>query len=311
MIGRMEGAEERQARQRREARLAMLRDTRAVPSAGPVAALDAGSAQAASRPIGSERPGKDGPTTDPWAEPWDQGPRTPLWRRAIKALGGLANVLILVVVIGGVGFATGGFLRYFDEVEGFVPPPVTAVAPADGIVVLTGGPRRLAAAGRLLEADRGAELLVSGVNLRVTEPQLRDLLGVDTAAFACCVELGFEARDTIGNARETAAWFARLTDEESGAVGRGAGRRLIVVTSNYHMRRALHELKRALPSVTLEPYPVHGVDLTVDDWWREAGTWRLLLGEYGKLMLAQARDYPAIARLLSGFFAPSPVEGAA
>ena len=293
MIGRRQDERTGGVGARRSERVAMLRQARETGEPVP-----AGAALA----IGGEAPAR----RDPWAEPWDDEPRAPLGRRVGRGALTLLNALVVIVVIGGLGFAGGGFLRYFDEVESFVPPPLTEVARADGIVALTGGPQRLEAAGRLLQAGRADQLLVSGVNLRATEPQLRRLLGVDDATFACCVELGFEARDTIGNARETSTWFGRLTDEATGVLGSGDASRLIVVTSNYHMRRALHEIGRALPGVALEPYPVHGLDLSDGEWWRKAGNWRLLIGEYGKLVLARARDYPAIARILGSVLAPAP-----
>ena len=65
---------------------------------------------------------------------------------------------------------------------------------------------------------------------------------------------------------------------------------IIVVTSNYHMPRALAELARALPDVTLIPYPVVDNNVHVERWWNYIGTTRLLLSEYLKY-------FPALARL--------------
>ena len=340
-------------KERRSARVAMLREARAAGRTAPAGEADLAASQASTTAsqapatarfgmgegsgvaalrrapggpaIGRERaPGHDSHERarregdpherapherDPWAEPWDDEPRPPLRRRLARVLGGLAYALVLVVVIGALGFGLGGFLRYLDEVERFAAPPIADVARADGIVVLTGGPLRLEAAGALLEGGRADQLLVSGVNLRATEPQVRRLLGVSDANFACCVELGFEARDTIGNARETTAWFERLSDEEVGTLGRGEGRSLIVVTSNYHMLRALHELKRSLPDVALTPYAVQGLDLR-GDWWRSAANWRLLVSEYGKLFLARMREVPVLGPAVGSVVAPPPAADA-
>ena len=338
MMDRLRGPTRTRAeRRRREERVALLRAAR-----GPVPApADAAPVQPApAAPIGGERslppagqlPRRSGshgdgapagtpalgtrdadnpshdPSHNPWQEPWDPD-RPSLHRRLGGALAGLVNVLILVVVVGGIGFAVGGFLRFIDEVNEHSPATVAQVGEADGIVVLTGGPRRLAAAGELLAAGRAEQLLVSGVNLRATEPQVRSLLDVRQATFACCVELGFEARDTIGNARETAGWFARLTDEANGVLAGITAPRLIVVTSNYHMPRAMHELGLALPEVRLVPYPVRGVNLEADRWWRDASAWRLLVGEYGKLILARAREYPLLSGMLARIVSPAPANG--
>jgi uncharacterized SAM-binding protein YcdF (DUF218 family) len=52
----------------------------------------------------------------------------------------------------------------------------------------------------------------------------------------CCIELGFSALDTRGNARETAEWIRS-----------GGYRSLRLVTSDWHMRRSRNELEQVLP----------------------------------------------------------------
>src|SRR5438128_1545073 len=84
--------------------------------------------------------------------------------------------------------------------------------PTDAIIVLTGGGDRLAEGFRLLDRGLAKRLLVSGVATGVTLPQLIDRLGdqrdsVPSAEeLACCVTLGYEAGDTVGNADESAQW---------------------------------------------------------------------------------------------------------
>ena len=100
---------------------------------------------------------------------------------------------------------------------------------AEGIVALTGGSnRRLQAGMALLQAGRGQRLLISGVNRRTTREEVRwAARAVAGPLYECCVDLGFEAIDTLGNARETAEW----------ARARGYDR-LILVTADYHMPRS-------------------------------------------------------------------------
>jgi uncharacterized SAM-binding protein YcdF (DUF218 family) len=62
-----------------------------------------------------------------------------------------------------------------------------------------------------------------------------------------------------------------------------------VVTSNYHMPRALAELERAMPGVTLVPYAVVDNNAQLDHWWQFPGTTRLLLSEYLKYLPALGR----------------------
>jgi uncharacterized SAM-binding protein YcdF (DUF218 family) len=122
-----------------------------------------------------------------------------------------------------------------------VPPPPEA----DGIVALTGGAERVETALRLLQAHRAAWLLLSGIGVGVDLAVLAHRAEVDPAPLAARVTLGRQATSTRGNAQETAAW-ARDHDIHT----------LIVVTAYYHMPRALTELRRALPGVTLYPEPV-------------------------------------------------------
>ena len=124
--------------------------------------------------------------------------------------------------------------------------PTTEVAlrrNADGIVVLTGGAFRISDALELLAAGRGQRLLITGVNPATRSREISRLVPEHQRWFACCVDLDHSAINTIGNAIETRRW----------AKARGF-KSLIVVTSNFHMPRAMAELAHQLPDVTLVPY---------------------------------------------------------
>ena len=74
--------------------------------------------------------------------------------------------------------------------------------------------------------------------------------------FGCCIDLDYSAVNTIGNAVETRRW----------ALGHGF-RSLVVVTSSYHMPRAMLELSHQLPGVTLIAYPVVTPQRRAEGWW--------------------------------------------
>ncbi len=148
---------------------------------------------------------------------------------------------------------------------------------ADAIVVLTGGEFRIREAGRLLKEGRAARMLITGVNKRTPKKDIRRIVGVDEEMFACCVDLGYEALNTRGNADETRAW-ARSRKYKS----------LIVVTSSYHMPRSLAELARELPEAHLVPHRVVPKALQRTAWWLDLKASRLLLGEYVKFLPAAA-----------------------
>ncbi len=184
----------------------------------------------------------------------------------------LAAIFVVLLV-----WAT-GLLAFAARVDRLTP--ADDPAPADGIVALTGGSgERISAAVRLLEDGRAKRLLISGVGQHVTRGELQTIVGAAKPLFDCCVDLGFQAANTLGNARETAAWT------------RAHGfRTLILVTADYHMPRARLELHAALPEATIETYPVATAELRTGDWWKTgAGAERMIL-EYCKYLAVLARE---------------------
>ena len=161
---------------------------------------------------------------------------------------------------------------------------VPTVAAADGIVVLTGGDRRIDEGVRLLRDGRGRRLLISGINPHTKPRHLQRLANPGEALFECCVDFGYVAQNTIGNADETKAWADHYRFS-----------RLIVVTSSYHMPRSLTELGRVLPELELIADPVVPRVLREETWWLHMSTMRILVGEYLKLLPSAARY--AAARL--------------
>jgi uncharacterized SAM-binding protein YcdF (DUF218 family) len=149
---------------------------------------------------------------------------------------------------------------------------------ADGIVALTGGASRISDAVELLAAGRGRRLLISGVNPSTTPGELIRSTPELEKLFACCVDLGHQALNTTGNAMEIAQW-AREHQFRS----------LIVVTSAWHMPRALVELERELPGVALVPHAVVTDRMREEPWWTNVQTARLLLVEYLKYLATFAR----------------------
>ncbi|HVZ54607.1 MAG TPA: YdcF family protein [Pseudolabrys sp.] len=177
-------------------------------------------------------------------------------------------------VVGGlvVGF---GFLWFAWT----IPLDEPSLAPkADGIVVLTGAAARIPDAIELLAADRGQRLLITGVHRDTRAREIARLTPLYAKYFACCIDLDRSALNTFGNALEARRW-AREHNFNS----------LIVVTSNWHMPRAMAEIRHQLPDITLIPYPVISEKVKSDPWWQNGETARLLFGEYLKYLFALTR----------------------
>lgn len=192
-------------------------------------------------------------------------PRCARFRLSLRLL--LAGI---VVILAGTAI---GFVQFAESAARYQREAATRT---DGIVVLTGGAGRVAAGLDLLRGDVGDRLLISGVHEAVVMP---DLLDSEADAAACCIDLGYVAGNTVGNAYETADWVAR-----------NGYRSLTVVTSGYHMPRALVELRAVLgDEIHLEPLAVDSASVPLEEWWRWPGTARLLAGEYAKYLLALVR----------------------
>ena len=148
---------------------------------------------------------------------------------------------------------------------------------AEGIVVLTGGASRIPDAIELLASGRGQRLLITGVYPSTNSGELARLVPRYQRLFACCIDLDHAARNTIGNAIETRRW-----SRERGF------RSLVVVTSAYHMPRAMAELAHQLPDVALIEFPVVTDKSRTDPWWHGTIA-RLLISEYLKYIFAKVR----------------------
>lgn len=151
--------------------------------------------------------------------------------------------------------------------------PVLSIK-AEGVVALTGGSDRVIEAAELLARGHAKRMLITGVNRATRGSVLARRLPVSRDLFNCCVDLGYQALDTIGNARETREW----------AQTHNFTRSLIVVTSNYHMPRAMAELAAALPDVQLFPFPVVSEHVNVANWASDLAVARLVGSEYLKYL---------------------------
>ena len=132
-----------------------------------------------------------------------------------------------------------------------LPEATPLAVAADAVVVLTGGPGRLARGVAVMQAGSARRMLVSGVGEAVTRAELAATLddgadgrSLDAAArlanrrlLAAQVDLGYSAVDTRSNAAETTDWMAANNFKS-----------LRLVTSAWHMRRAELELRAQLPA---------------------------------------------------------------
>ncbi len=177
----------------------------------------------------------------------------------------------IVLVLAGlwvIGFT--GFLNTNAARPTLTPDDDIAV----GIVVLTGSAGRIQAGMDALARGDGDRLLISGVNESTTAAALQALVDDPGGLFESHVDLGYEALTTSSNAAEAIVWA-----EAHGFAG------LVIVTSYYHMPRAILEFRNRGPELALYPNRVEPDDYSADNWWYP-NTLRILALEYTKYELA-------------------------
>lgn len=183
------------------------------------------------------------------------------------------------LLVGTLSLLFGGFIAFAQHVDKIRSPATLPVA--DGIVVWTGkGGGRLEAGGTLLKNKKGERLLISGVHKDNASEQVASIAKLPTSLADCCLDIDYAAKDTTGNARETASWALALNYDH-----------IVLVTSAYHMPRAKVEIAAAAGRMKITPYPVERTDAR--QWFKSAARTKRLLQEYSKLLLSFARGRSA------------------
>ena len=189
-------------------------------------------------------------------------------RRRIGSIGIKFIIFAAILLVGGFGY----FIWELPDQQ------IELDRNADGIVVLTGGDSRVSDGLALLAAGRAKRLLISGVYTGTTSSDIARQVVDYNRLLTCCVDLDYSAINTLGNAVGTRQWTLK-----------NGFHSLIVVTSAYHMPRALAELSHQLPGVALIPYPVVSDRLRVEPWWSNGATTKVVLSEYVKYLAAKLR----------------------
>ena len=158
------------------------------------------------------------------------------------------------------------FVRNASDVN---EPSIVQPTKTTGIVVPTGSGGRIEAGMALMIQTNADRMLITGTGQGVNKSDITGIIRADkdldrdiiTKAMSCCVDLDPAASNTIGNAVETGLWADQNNLE-----------RLILVTSDFHMPRAMALFQKTIPSRLIIAHPVRTPWLQTDQmgasrWW--------------------------------------------
>lgn len=144
---------------------------------------------------------------------------------------------------------------------------------ADAAVVLTGAKGRLEHGVDALRHHKAKRMFLAGADPTVRKSDIARRLPGQERLVSCCVDLGSQSVDTRSNAHEAEAWLAKHHYHS-----------LLLVTSDWHMRRALFEFKSVLgPRYKIQPDAV-----------ATQPAFTTLFGEYNKYLLRRLSAFAGI-----------------
>ena len=147
----------------------------------------------------------------------------------------------------------------------------TYVYDAEGIVVLTGAKGRIDHGLKIMALNSTPHMLITGVR---SDFRLDGYIQGQPSTTKSRVDLGYKAYNTSGNAIETAQWTKDRNIHS-----------IILVTSDYHIRRALLEFYHYLPHVKIYICP-----LITKNWQQNCFINLIKLSrEYNKLLGSSLR----------------------
>lgn len=147
----------------------------------------------------------------------------------------ISRLLLLCLLLGCAWFVV--FVWFLTRIPPEAETTISALPSADAIVVLTGGSGRLEHALELMEYNKSRWMFVSGVNIQAKKDEIFDFAiqghSVHYQKYKNQIALGFDAVNTVTNAQESYEWA-----EKQGV------KTMLLVTSDYHMPRALYEFEK-------------------------------------------------------------------
>ena len=153
------------------------------------------------------------------------------------------------------------------------------------IVILTGGANRIKDGLKIIQDFKNSKninykILVSGTGMGFTKSSLKKKLGpnFNSQLIQCCIDLDGVSKNTLTNASETFKWTSKNDIKE-----------FILITSNYHMPRAILEFKNVMPNLKIYTYAITPKKHDIENWLSSYQTFSLVFTEYCKFIIAGLR----------------------
>ncbi len=137
------------------------------------------------------------------------------------------------------------------------------------IIVLTGGNNRIQTGLKLWQDNISDNLFITGVHPSVKKSDIISMWNGNEPLPKCCLTLGHKATTTRENAVETKAWIEKQNIND-----------IKLVTSNYHITRALLEFKHIMPEVNITTNSVTEKTSPLKNY----NFWKISFLEYHKFM---------------------------
>lgn len=176
-----------------------------------------------------------------------------------------------IISIGLVIFVLGTCYLFFDFSKDFSRIQQPTVQDHSTIIVLTGGKGRLSQALKLFKDTKAETLFIAGAGSRATLTSIfseSELVDVDTTK----IVLEKESTSTYENAIQAKHF---LIEKGTNSV--------ILVTSNYHMKRAYTIFREVFPdNVDIISYAIESDNFPLDRWWKEPRSFKIAILEFLK-----------------------------
>ena len=156
---------------------------------------------------------------------------------------------------------------------------------SSNIVILTGGTNRIKDGLNIInhfdKSKRTSfKILVSGTGKGFSKNSLIKQIGpnFNPKLIECCIYLDSVSKNTFTNAIETSKWANRNDLKE-----------FILITSNYHMPRAILEFKNVMPNHKIYTFPITPRKHNIKKWMSSYETFSLIFKEFCKYIVSNLR----------------------